>query len=85
MHLETMGACVAWNPEIAPHATVMNMSGKNSFPSGWRLSKVKTGNSYPPKNSPPVITTAMAIRRTPNTGYSFPMSLLMGRSVDARK
>ena len=69
MHLAIMGDCVAWNPDIAPHATVMNMNGHIGRLSGWRFSKEISGIVYCGRNTiAPAMLTAITIRMTPNMG-----------------
>ena len=68
MHRDIMGVWVAWKPEMAPQATVMNMKGHTGRPSGWRFSRVSSGIWKPPAARPPTMPTAMLSSTTPNTG-----------------
>ena len=81
--LEIIGDCVAWNPEIAPQATVININGQIGFPSGCKLLKVISGIGFVPllKIVAPAIPTAIIIRHAPKIGYNFPIILSIGSNV----
>jgi len=70
MHLAIIGDWVAWKPEIAPQATVMNIYGHTGVPSGCRFYRDISGMVYlPPDNSmPPITDAAITISSMPRTG-----------------
>ena len=65
------GDCVAWKPEMAPQATVMNMKDQMGVPLGCMLVKLSqiSGITYSGLVSTPKPTpTAMMIRQIPKMG-----------------
>ena len=73
-----------WNPDIAPHATVMNIKLHIGVPDGCILyiwlhisGIVKSGFVYIPMITPIAIT----IRQIPKSGYIFPMILSIEMNV----
>ena len=65
-----MGDCVAWNPEMAPQATVMNISGQIGIFCGCRFAKTISGMTWPPTPASiaPMMPNAMTMRQTPKIG-----------------
>ena len=68
---------MAWKPEMAPQATVMNMKAQMGVPLGcmlWKLEKI-SGIFSPLVRVPKQTPMAMMIRQMPNRGYTLPMTL----------
>ena len=78
------GDCVAWKPEIAPHATVINIKLHIGVALGCIFLKlvqisgiVYSGFVKIPNATP----SAMMIRQIPKIGYILPMILSMEMNV----